>query len=36
MVDCSSDQSCPAGMLCFFDDRYTPETSLGICAWPPV
>lgn len=35
VVDCATATDCPAGMLCFFDDRYTPSTNLGICAWPP-
>ena len=35
VVDCASAAACPAGMLCFFDEVYTPVTNLGICAWPP-
>lgn len=35
LVDCSSAADCPAGMLCFFDERYTLSSAVGICAWPP-
>ncbi|PCC73223.1 hypothetical protein SAMN02745121_03050 [Nannocystis exedens] len=35
VADCTTEDDCPAGTLCFFDDRYTPSTGQGICAWPP-
>lgn len=36
VVDCTTADNCPAGMLCFYDDHTTPETGLGVCAWPPL
>ena len=36
VVDCTTTDNCPAGMLCFFDNVQTPLTNLGICAWPPA
>src|SRR5690606_31742893 len=35
-IDCTTANDCAAGMLCFFDEVFTPATGRGICAWPPL